>query len=109
MNNLKVKNITSSSGNRVANQIIIEYTDEVLSRKVKIFQSYDSVIVKQTEVTEDDLGRTYQTGEYITYLDDKYWNYSVTTGKYRNIFLGEDQKATEAKIKSGEYKLINLN
>lgn len=43
------------------------------------------------------------------YLDERFWNYSSTTGKYRNIFLNEDKKATEKKIKSGEYKLINLN
>lgn len=42
-------------------------------------------------------------------LDEKYWNYSKTTGVYRNIFLGETKKETENKIKSGEYKIINLN
>lgn len=30
-------------------------------------------------------------------------------GKYRNIFLRETKKETEAKIKSGEYELVNLN
>ena len=43
------------------------------------------------------------------YLDQKYWNYSNTTGKYRNIFLGETIKDTRAKIKSGEYILTDLN
>jgi hypothetical protein len=42
-------------------------------------------------------------------LDQKYWNYSNTTGKYRNIFLGETIKDTKAKIKSGEYILTDLN
>ena len=44
-----------------------------------------------------------------TFLDKTYWNYSVTTGKYRNQFLGETKKETEAKIKSGEYILTDLN
>lgn len=63
----------------------------------EIFQSYSSVIaVKDLE-----------TGKIQ--LDEKYWDYSVTTSKYRNQFLGEDKKTTEAKIKSGEYILVNLN
>ena len=44
-----------------------------------------------------------------TYLDADKWDYSQTTGKYRNQFLGETKKETEAKIKSGEYVLTNLN
>jgi hypothetical protein len=42
-------------------------------------------------------------------LDKNYWNYSVTTSKYRRIFLGEGTKETEEKIKAGEYFLANLN
>lgn len=41
-------------------------------------------------------------------LDERYWNYSRTTSKYRNLILGEDTKATRAKIAKGEYLLINL-
>jgi len=43
------------------------------------------------------------------YLDNNKWDYSRTTGKYRNQFLGESKKETERKIKSGEYQLVNLN
>jgi len=42
-------------------------------------------------------------------LDGGTWDYSMTTNRYRNIFLGENKKATEEKIKSGTYKLTNLN
>lgn len=42
-------------------------------------------------------------------LDKNAWDYSTTTGKYRNQFLGETKRETEKKIKSGEYKLVNLN
>jgi len=87
----KVENITSSRGNKVANQFI--FTDEIGNR---YFQSYNSVIVKKDPSDK-------------TYLDQKYWNYSNTTGKYRNIFLGETIKDTKAKIKSGEYILTDLN
>lgn len=42
-------------------------------------------------------------------LDAKYWDYSMTTGKYRNQFLGEKKWETEQKIKNGQYELTNLN
>jgi len=85
----KVQNMTSNSGNKIANQFII-YTDNG-----SIFQSYNSTIVKI------DSGKIY--------LDESKWNYSTTTGKYRNIFLNENINATRKKIKSGEYILTNLN
>ena len=44
-----------------------------------------------------------------TYLNRKYWKYSKTTGKYRNIFLGENLKETKAKIESGKYELVNMD
>ena len=43
------------------------------------------------------------------YLDERYWNYSKTTEKYRIQFLGETTKETRSKIDSGEYVLTNLN
>jgi hypothetical protein len=43
------------------------------------------------------------------FLDERYWDYSVTTGKYRNQFLGETKAETQAKIDSGEYILTDLN
>jgi hypothetical protein len=86
---MKVSNMTSSNGNKVANQFIIESEDGTY------LQSYNSIIVKDTK------GKIY--------LDEKYWNYSTTTSKYRNLFLGETTKETLKKIKSGEYELTNLN
>ena len=81
--------MTSNNGNKIANQFVI-YTDNG-----SIFQSYNSTIVKI------DSGKTY--------LDKNTWDYSKTTGKYRNIFLNESKKDTEEKIKSGEYILTDLN
>ena len=84
-----VQNMTSNKGNKIANQFII-YTTEG-----SIFQSYNSTIVK------------IENGK--TYLDINKWDYSKTTGKYRNIFLNENKKQTEEKIKNGEYILTDLN
>ena len=94
---MKVQNITSNSGNKISNQFVI--TDD---RGNQYFQSYNSMIAKKIY---DNIGA------YVveTFLDQKYWNYSNTTGKYRNIFLGETIKDTRAKIKSGEYILTDLN
>ena len=91
---MKVENITSNKGNKIANQFII--TDD---KGNEYFQSYRSTIVK----------KDYEGEQVKIYLDQKYWNYSNTTGKYRNIFLGETIKDTKAKIKSGEYILTDLN
>jgi len=88
-----VKNVTShSSGREVANQFIIT-TDKGI-----YFQSYRRVIAF----------RPYEGGRKIQ-LDKDSWDYSRTTGKYRNQFLGETKKETEHKVKSGEYELVDLN
>ena len=86
---MKVRNMKSSKGNSIPNQFILDGDNFIA------FQSYNTIIVKQ------------QNGKI--YLDKDRWNYSVTTGKYRNLFLGENRKQTERKIKSGEYILTNLN
>ena len=75
--------------NLAKNQVIIYTENSVL------FQSYNSTICK------------IENGQ--TFLDERFWDYSKTTGKYRNIFLGEDKKETTKKINSGEYKFTNLN
>ncbi len=88
---MRVYQMTSpSSHNAVANQY--EIYDNFGSR---FFQSYRSLIAKITN-----------TGE--VFLDKNYWDYSTTTGKYRNQFLGECIAETRKRIKSGEYKLVDL-
>ena len=87
---MKVENMRSPNGNQVPNQFII-WTD-----KGKYFQSYRVIIA-------------FIDNNNNVFLDKDYWDYSRTTGKYRNIFLGENKKVTEEKIKSGEYKLKELN
>jgi hypothetical protein len=100
---MKVENIESNKGNKIANQFII--TDDIGN---EYYQSYNSTIVyKDYNYNE---GNDLQNDKSLKiYLDQKYWNYSNTTGKYRNIFLNETIKDTRAKIKSGEYILTDLN
>lgn len=90
MKNVKVSNLQSERGNDIPNQFEISTQDGVY------FQSYQSIIAFR-----DSKGQMF--------LDENTWDYSVTTGKYRNIFLGEKRTETEKKIKSGIYKLVNLN
>lgn len=86
----RVFNMTSpSTGREVANQFIIE-TDNTT-----VFQSYDSMIV-----TID-----YATKLLLIGAD---WDYSRTTGKYRNAFLNEygfseiaTKKALKKAIENG--------
>lgn len=101
---MEVRNIKGRTGRAVANQFIINgISPESFSIGVKhepgiqgyAFQSYSSVIVFLYR------GKVY--------LDVRKWDYSRTTGRYRNKFLGETKKETQAKIDSGEYILTNLN
>jgi len=55
----------------------------------RIFQSYSSTIA-------------IVTGNKVTLGRD--WDYSRTTGKYRNQFLGEGIAETRLKLATGEYK-----
>lgn len=87
---VKIENMQSARGNDVPNQFII-HTDEGT-----YFQSYRSVIA-------------FIPNEGQTVLDESTWDYSATTGRYRNQFLGEGIAETRAKIASGEYLLANLN
>lgn len=91
IHDIKVQNMTSGRGNAVPNQFVIEAPDGLY------FQSYSSVIAF---IPRD--GGPIQ-------LDTRKWDYSLTTGKYRNQFLGESLVETRAKIKDGTYILTDLN
>jgi len=72
---------------------------EPQERAFTVFQSYSTIIAK-----------TYHTcGKRIVELDKNNWDYSKTTSKYRNRFLGETKKETQRKIDSGIYILTDLN
>lgn len=77
----------------VANQFVIE------TEEGSYFQSYQSIIAFDPA-----------DGRLPTVLDASKWDYSKTTGKYRNQFLGDSGiEETRRKIKSGEYVFADLN
>ena len=76
-NNVKGRQFEGRNG-AVKNQFIVRTNDGVYS------QSYDSLIVGKMN-----------DGKVL--IDKKYWDYSKTTGKYRNQFLNETKKETEKK------------
>lgn len=82
--------MTSSRGNTIANQFIIT------TPEATIFKSYSRIIA-------------IKYNDWRIELDETYRDYSTTTGTYRNIFLREDKKETQEKIKSGIYSLTKLN
>ena len=83
--------MTSAKHNAIANQFVIN------DGGLEYFQSYKTIIAK----------RYVETGTIK--LDENYWDYSVTTSRYRNQFLGMDTKEIKAAIKSGMIELENLN
>jgi len=113
---MKVSNMTSAKGNMVPNQFIIEdcfiETGKTYIFKGQMFQSYNSNIAfipHNRHIASEDNTFDGSKTLYSAYLDKNKWDYSVTTGKYRNQFLNETKKETQKKIDSGEYKLVDLN
>ena len=88
---ITVKSMDTRGGNTAADQYIIND-----GKGNEFFQSYSTVIARS-----DVAGN-------IT-LDENHWNYSRTTGQYRNQFLNEGINDTRTKINSGVYALANLN
>jgi len=87
---LNIKKIKVYNINKRPNQFLIVTPD------AHYFQSYESLIAMR-----DNEGNIY--------LDKNCWDYSTTTGKYRNIFLNENKKLTMNKIKNNTYSLVDLN
>lgn len=96
ISNISVRNCSSLVNwcETVKNQFII--TQQTKKGTREIFQSYSTIIA-----VRDENGQVW--------LDKNSWNYSTTTSKYRNQFLGVDTKETKKRIASGRYKLANLN
>ncbi len=90
--NLTIENMQTSSGGVAIDQEIVR---SKRSGNVS-FYSYKTEIVRINK-------------EGVVILDKKYWDYSKTTSKYRNMFLGEDTKTIKKKIADGTYKLRSLN
>jgi hypothetical protein len=87
---MKVSNfISPKTGREVPNQFVIR------DNGTEWFQSYQSIIGKWEDGT--------------IYLDEYYWDYSKTTIKYRNLWLGLTSQEVKIAINKGEIKLANLN
>ncbi len=120
---IKIENMKSNNGREVSNQFIIT------TNQGQYFQSYQSVIAfwpnhLRPKDRVDGSNRIdafyrlmggkslnhYGISDYPKiYLDVNYWDYSKTTSQYRNRFLNETTKETQAKIDSGKYLLVDLN
>jgi len=87
---MKVENIKSRKGNIVPNQFIIHTLDGVY------FQSYNYVIAFKPVCGKIQ-------------FDKVYWDYSKTTCKYRNQFIGMSKAQTIKAIERGEIELRDLN
>jgi len=87
---MKMPQVKASNINDRPNQF------EIITDKGRFFQSYRTIIV-------------FINNKGERFLDKNSWNYSHTTSRYRNQFLNETIAETREKIKSGEYKLTNLN
>ena len=81
----KVENIISNNGNVIPNQFIIYEDNGDIT-----FQSYDSIIC---QIRDGALG--YE--KVIVFGSN--WNYSTTTGKYRNKFLMDNDLSILATTK----------
>lgn len=86
---MKVRNMLSPNGNKVANQFIIS------DKNGETFQSYETIVAK------------IQKGGMI--LDTNALNYSRTTSKYLYEFAGMNRKEIEKGIKVGDVLVKNLN
>lgn len=93
---IHIENMKSykGTGDEVANQFVI--TIKTDKGTIRAFQSYNSVIAIRDE-------------EGCITLDESKWDYSNTTARYRNQFLGENVAETRRKIQQGVYKLADLN
>ena len=97
MAQINARNCVSSSGNKIPNQIIINYNTP--KKHISFFQSYGVIVAKYTST------RT----AFKTELDKRYWNYSKTTSTHLNKFLGATSAEVKENIKNGRYTLTNLN
>ena len=83
MKDLKVKNV-NNNGREVSNQFEIFYEEN--NKHYKIFQSYESMIIKWENSIIIEVG-----GD---------WDYSRTTGLYRNILTKTTKKEFEKMLQN---------
>jgi len=87
---MKVIPVLNEFGNVVKNQY------QFLHEGCEYFQSYETVVAKVDH-------------NFKIFLDEKYWDASKTTAKYRNMFLNKSTTEIKTMIHSGQIELVNLN
>lgn len=97
-----VEQMLTTRGNLAANQFIIHNANtigtgsgetEILTGTA--FQSYKTIIA-------------IQTNDGRTILNEDYWDYSRTTSRYLNSFLGNTPNETRSDIKKGKITFRHL-
>lgn len=107
MDTIKVENMTSRNGNKIANQFVIRSYDANNIVNKEVFQSYKTTIAMHV------CGMS--TSQHYVILDREMWDYSKTTMKYLNQFLSGilghpmPKKKIEEFIKNNWIVLDNLN
>ena len=96
---VSVKPMYSRGGNPCANQQIMS------DPHGETFVSYGTKIAYRSHEKFGEVG----SKKHQIVLDENYWNYSRTTGKYRNEFLGFGVEECRKGIKDGTIKLADLN
>ena len=99
MKNIKAFNLNTNSGAPAQHQIVITYSTP--TKEVRLFQSYGVLIARNT-LNKKTYKRTCE-------LSRNYWDYSRTTARYRNQYLGGDTKQVKKNLKNGVYCLASLN
>tara|TARA_B100000900_G_scaffold322240_1_gene281602 strand:+ start:1989 stop:2300 length:312 start_codon:yes stop_codon:yes gene_type:complete len=94
---VNVKPMNTRGGNPSPNQCIMS------DPHGETFVSYGTKICYRSF----DLYGPERRPKYV--FDEYYWNYSRTTGKYRNEFLGMGVQECRKGIKEGWIKLTDLN
>ena len=90
---MKTYHLKTNQGNNAVNQIVIEMTH--FGKPCSTFQSYQTIMAHidcEGKVTLD-----------------KSYPYSVTTSRYLNKFLNVTSKERDKFVKSGFYKIADLN
>lgn len=88
---MKVSPVLNEFGKVVKNQYSFNHKGS------RFFQSYDNIVA-----------RVDQNNGAIQ-LDEKYYDASKTTAKYRNIFLNMSTSKIRTGIEDGSIKVVNLN
>jgi hypothetical protein len=88
---MRVSQLINSGGRPVPNHFVIEYNG------FKWLQSYNALVARIDVESEE------------VELDQNYWEYSKTTARHRNAFLGMDNSEVKRHVDDGTFRLVDLN